>query len=178
MAAAAQTSGTREVVEFPPNVPVKVALKYPTARMVTGAHGARAMFTTVDNRVLFLDLPVAREIEQAGIKTREEFSITRQTSGKRGEPFAWIVSRLAPTVGEQPDGTFAVPRDPEPERKPVQRAELLREGLIAEANALVDAYAAVLHRGLTEYQGRVKPDEIRALFLSAYIQRKQFSSVA
>jgi hypothetical protein len=50
--------------------------------------------------------------------------------------------------------------------------------LVDEANALVDAYAVVLERCLTTYQGRIKPDECRALLISAYIQRRQLSSVA
>jgi hypothetical protein len=50
--------------------------------------------------------------------------------------------------------------------------------LVREADALVDAYALVLERALTTYQGRIKPDEVRSLLLSAYIQRRQLSSVA
>jgi hypothetical protein len=63
-------------------------------------------------------------------------------------------------------------RAPGAERKPAQSA------LVAEGMALVDAYAAILEYGLTTYGGRVKPDEIRALTISAYIQRRQLSSVA
>jgi hypothetical protein len=57
-----------------------------------------------------------------------------------------------------------------PERKPIQRAAA---SLIDEANALVDAYATVLERALTTYSGRVKPEEARALLISAYIQRQK-----
>jgi len=39
-----------------------------------------------------------------------------------------------------------------------------------EADALVDAYAQVPERALITYQGRIKPDEVRSLLLSAYIQ--------
>jgi len=31
---------------------------------------------------------------------------------------------------------------------------------------------------LTLYQGRIKPDEVKALVVTAYIQRRQLSSVA
>jgi hypothetical protein len=50
--------------------------------------------------------------------------------------------------------------------------------LVEEANRLVDAYAQVMERALTEYHGRVKPDEIRTLLVTAYIQRGKLSSVA
>jgi hypothetical protein len=48
--------------------------------------------------------------------------------------------------------------------------------LVKEADALVDAYPQVLERALTTYQGRIKPDEVRSLLLSAYIQRRQLST--
>jgi hypothetical protein len=50
--------------------------------------------------------------------------------------------------------------------------------LVEEANGLVDTYAQVLERALTTYQGRVKPEEARALLITAYIQRSKLSSVA
>lgn len=150
--------------------------------MIAGRDGERAMFTTVDNRVLFCDPKIAGRITELGINVRENFSLTRKSSGKRGQPDEWLVERIA---GEQPNGTFTVPRLPDgapspTPSKPVQRASCAAggEALVAEANALVDAYAQVLDRALTTYQGRVKPDEVRSLLLSAYIQRRQLSSVA
>ena len=47
-----------------------------------------------------------------------------------------------------------------------------------EANVLVDSFAQVLERSLTLYQGRIKPEEVKALLISAYIQRQKLSSVA
>jgi hypothetical protein len=178
--AAPQTNTTprRETVEFPPNVPVTLALAYSEPRMIAGRDGERAMFTTTDNRVLFCDPAIAGRITELGINVRENFTITRKSSGKRGTPDEWIVER---TAGEQPNGTFAVPKLPDapPAPKPPQRAAHAAGGtLVDEANALVDAYAVVLNRALTTYEGRIKPDEVRSILLSAYIQRRQLSSVA
>ncbi len=128
------------------------------------------MFTTADNRALFCDLDVAAHIEQLGIQPRELFSMELQWDGKKDSPRAWRIARIP---GEQPNGTFAVPALPEAARKPVAR-----ELLVDEANSLVDAYAEVLDRALTKHGGRVKPDEVRSILLSAYIQRRQLSSVA
>jgi hypothetical protein len=132
----------REVIDFPPNVPVTLALKYSQGKVISGQYEERVMFTTCDNRVLFLDPETAGKIEAAGIN-------------------------------EQPNGTLVVPALPEP--KGAQRAAAAvpnpSERLVDEANALVDAYAAVLQRALDTYQGRVKPDEVRSILLSAYIQR-------
>jgi hypothetical protein len=140
------------------------------------------MFTTTDNRVLFVPPFVAGRITELGINVRESFTITRRSSGKRGERDEWEVCRVA---GEQKDGTFVVPTDrassqaSSPAPKPPQRAAHAAGGtLVDEANALVDAYAVVLNRALTTYEGRIKPDEVRSILLSAYIQRRQLSSVA
>jgi hypothetical protein len=168
----------RETVDFPPNVPVSLSLKYSEPRLIAGRDGERAMFTTTDNRVLFLDPSVAGRITELGINVRESFTLTRKSTGKRGERDEWVVER---TAGEQPNGTFAVPKLPDaaPAPKPPQRAAHAAGGtLVDEANALVDAYAVVLNRALTTYEGRIKPDEVRSILLSAYIQRRQLSSVA
>ena len=50
--------------------------------------------------------------------------------------------------------------------------------LVEETNALVDSFAQVLERSLTLYQGRIKPEEVKALLISAYIQRQKLSSAA
>src|ERR1017187_450096 len=48
--AASNTRAQREVVEFPPNTAVTVALKYPQARTVSSQYGERFMFTLADGR--------------------------------------------------------------------------------------------------------------------------------
>ena len=40
-----------------------------------------------------------------------------------------------------------------------------------EGKALVDAYAEVLGYALNTYEGRIKPDEVKSLFVTSYIQR-------
>ena len=162
-----------EIVEFPADTPVEVALKYPTARQITTENGDRAMFSLVDGRVMFLDLDVASQIEAAGVNVRERFTLTRRQNGTQKS--CWEIVRLP---GEQPNGTYVVPKGPETvPTKPPQRA-LSGSSVLDEANALVDTYAAVLERALHTYQGRVKPEEVRALLVTAYIQRGKLSCVA
>jgi hypothetical protein len=50
--------------------------------------------------------------------------------------------------------------------------------LVDEANNLVDVYAAVLDRALKQYQGRIKPEEVRSIVLSAYIQQGKAAKYA
>jgi hypothetical protein len=172
MAAAAQQRTLRDVVEFAPNVPVTLALKYNQGKHIVNDFGDRVMYSTVDNRVLFLDPEVAGQIEAAGVNVRESFTLCMRQDGKGTR--TWEVARIAPAVGEQPDGTFAVAKLPEP-KPPVsatapERIVTAADRLVIEASALVDAYAMVLAHSLTKHDGRVKPDEIRALFITSYIQ--------
>ena len=61
--ATAQVKPQREVIEFPPNTPVPLALKYNQGKVISGQYGERVMLTTTDNRVAFLDPEVAGQIE-------------------------------------------------------------------------------------------------------------------
>ena len=160
----------RDTVEFPLNVPVTVSLRYSEGKLVSGQYGERYMFSTVDNRVFFVDPPVVEQIVKLGINVRESFTITRKASSTKGAPPSWEVAR---PIGEQPDGTLVIPPAP----KPTQRAGSTSP-LVDETNALVDAFAQVLERSLATYQGRVKPEEVRALLVTAYIQRAKFASAA
>src|SRR4051794_910359 len=181
----------RDIVEFALNVPVTVALKYGQGKIISSQYGERVMFTTVDNRVMFLDPATAGMIESAGINVRESFTITQKWDGVKGNSRAWEVEKL----GVRSDGTFAVPAPPASAPGPIALGDPAvspkppltaahavptetRNALVKEADALVDAFAQVLERALTTYQGRIKPDEVRSLLLSAYIQRRQLSTCA
>jgi hypothetical protein len=71
MASPQQTTTRREEVIFPPNTPVTLALKYAQGKRVSGMSGERIMYSTLDNRVMFLDLEVAAKIEALGVNVRE-----------------------------------------------------------------------------------------------------------
>ena len=171
------------LVDFPPNAPVTVALKYSQGRIVSSQYGERVMFTLTDGRVMFLDPEVAGRIETLGINVRESFSVTR-SPGEKGDPPTWAIARVA---GEQPNGTLVLqapdsPAPKVPESAPTPDGGIPRKqpgrALVDEANALVDSFAQVLERSLTLYQGRIKPEEVKALLISAYIQRSKLSFVA
>jgi hypothetical protein len=98
--AAAQSQGLRETVELQPNVPVELALKYPTGKSVSGVNGERVMFSLQDGRVLFLDLGPAQKINALHVKPGEPFSLCLQWSGKRGDPkelVAWLSTEAEKT---------------------------------------------------------------------------------
>jgi len=175
----------REQVEFPFNVPVPVTLKYSQGKSC--ANGDRVMYTTSDNRVMFLDFAQGRAIEEMSIRPGEPLLIARQKPAG-SQPATWLIQRAADLegqlaaslhqqvaagkLGQQPDGTFVVPAaaPKPPQSAPVSQPS---SALVNEANALVDAYAQVLERTLNTYQGRIKPEEARSLLISAYIQRQK-----
>ena len=185
MATATNSRTPREVVDFPANAPVPVALQYGQGKTISNQHGERMMYSLTDGRVMFLDLAVAGQIESAGINVRESFTITRKTDGPKGSPTTWEVARIP---GEQPNGTLVLDAPDTPAPKPPASAatpdggmmprKLVGSPLVDEANALVDSFAQVLERSLTLYQGRIKPDEVKALVVTAYIQRHKLSFVA
>jgi hypothetical protein len=82
-AAASNTRTPREVVEFPANVPVIVALRYGHAKTVSCQHGERFMFSLADGRLMFLDPEVGGKIESLGLNVRENFTITGSGMKKR-----------------------------------------------------------------------------------------------
>jgi hypothetical protein len=145
--AATNARAPREVVEFPLNVPVTVALKYAHAKTVSSQYGERFMFSLADGRVMFLDPEVGGKIEALGINVRENFTITRKWDEQKGSPVNWEVARVD---GEQPNGTFVVPAatskppatasaptDDSPCRKPAGRPSLVEEVLTAKPDPQV-----------------------------------------
>ena len=101
--------------------------------------------------------------------------------------FAPLTSDMAALVGAKLEPKAAPPAEPlasELEqkladsirmvetRKAAQRAETAMpawtEALVTQTNALVDAYAAVL-RHSSKHEGLVKGEDIRSIFLSAFI---------
>lgn len=185
---AAPQTRNRQEIQFTPNIPQTVALRYAQGKVVSGMSGDRVMFSTTDNRVMFVDLEVAQMIDAQQINVREEFQITLFWDGKKTSPRQWKVER---TIGEQSNGTFVAPAlppiapsAPAAAPKPPASAtaaqpsgarsfETATSLLVAESSALIDAYAQVLRHALDTHQGRVKPDEVKSIFMTALINFSQ-----
>jgi hypothetical protein len=163
----------REVVDFPANVPVTVALKYAQGRTVSTQYGERIMFSLVDGRVMFLDPAVAGQIEPLDINVAENFTVTRKWDGQKGSAISWEVARA---VGEQPNGTLVVPGA---SPKPLASAAPSTNGahhpaaqsLVEEVQGLVEVYAALREYTRERFGGAIKSAEVRAFVTTAYIQR-------
>ena len=91
-------------VEFQPNVPVDLALKFSDGKPVNSRGPvARFLFTTSDDRALFLDESIAKRIQALGLQPGETFRMCKAVIGRNTE---WKVER----IGEQKDGTFVIPK--------------------------------------------------------------------
>ena len=88
-------------------------------------------------------------------------------------------------VGNQGDGTLAVmappaPRpavQPQPPARPAAVAEFSSR-LVLETNALVDCYAAVLSAASERHGNSVKPEDVRSLLVTAYINASKSRNAA
>src|SRR5689334_11442286 len=115
------TNGTvypkSDILEFLPNTPVTIAVKYSQPKLIAPKFPGgdeRALFSLVDGRIMFLDAEDARQVTQLGIRPGQPFSIEMQWSGRRGDPKIYKVRKVDAAFGQQHDGTFAVPNGGRP----------------------------------------------------------------
>ena len=97
-----------ETIRFEPNVPVVLELKYDEGREVEGQFGPQFMYTTSDDRRVYINPPEAAEITRLGIRRGMKFRITKQMKGKKVT--GWLIERL----------------DVQPIRKPEPESEMAR----------------------------------------------------
>lgn len=183
-------------ISFEPNVPVTVTLRYPAGKIVSGRFGDQVMWGT-EQGTMFLDLDVAQKINDLQPQQGESVCIAKRWNGKKDSRAVWDVwlspetekmraAREAPapdmqrqlesSVSAVNERRYAPRPQPVPDalaRKLDQHPQPAQPSLVEEANYLVDAFAEVLERALRSHQGRVKPEEVRALFLSAYINQSK-----
>ena len=108
----------REKVQFKTNVPVELALEYTDGRDIAGNYGDQVMYTTQDDRVMFVPPIVRDRIEQLGVQRGEPIRITKAEvrHGIR-RSIEYQVGRVEP-----PPQQIARP-DPTPISPPQQREE-------------------------------------------------------
>jgi hypothetical protein len=126
------------------------------------------------------------QFRKLSVKPGEAVEITKAQTGRGPDQRTqWIVAKSV-TMGDLTDGTLAVPA-PAPseleaqlatsirmveQRKQAQQAPTAAPAwasfLVEQSNALIDAYAQVLKHS-ARHEGLVKGDDVRSLFLSAFI---------
>jgi hypothetical protein len=73
----------REIVKLVPNVPIEIALAFPAGKIVNGTYGDQVMFGLDGNRVIYLDLGPAQQINDLHVTPGETFSVVKRWTGKK-----------------------------------------------------------------------------------------------
>lgn len=93
-----------------------------------------------------------------------------------------VQRRKAQPVGELGDGTLAIMAPPAPRPAAAERlAPAVAEfssRLVLEVNALVDCYATALEAASKKHGNSVKPDDVRSLLVTAYINASKARNAA
>ena len=219
-----------EKIQFQTNLPVELALQYLEGKAVDSQFGGvQHLFSTTDNRVFFVSEMVgniiADQLKKLAVQKGEPVEICKAevTQGRGRKSIQWIVKKVGSPVGEQPDGTFAVPAGPESalERQLRQSIATVRNGktgtgavtpvpgvaaapnteqpinngngsklngngaahngrqpeihqgwaqvLFGQTTALIDVYAAALNYAGTKHGNAVKPEDVKTLLTTAFI---------
>lgn len=116
-----------EKVQFQPNTPECVRLKYPVGKIVSGVYGEQIYYSLADGRAMYLDLAVGQKVNELGAQPGQPIMIMKKWSGKKTDKATWmvwkddgsdpeLVGKLAESMhlarasqlGPQGDGTFAI----------------------------------------------------------------------
>jgi len=182
----ARAAGKRNVVEFPLNQPVQMALKFAKPKLIDTPRGIRYMATTVHNTVAFFDADAALKMEHLQLKPGELFWVIR----KDGELCGWDVyldpsteqarePKVETTVKKTADAPVVTPAAPS--EKTVNsgndnNGHALKptpgwsQHLVTVTNELVDVYATCLEHS-RKHNGAVRNEDVRALLTTAFIQQ-------
>ena len=85
------------IVRFPINMPVEVALASPHGELVQGRYGDRMLFHSTDGRIMYVPLVVATKIEEQAIAPEERFELCKtQLKNGRRHLIEWTLKRISP----------------------------------------------------------------------------------
>ncbi|HMF27893.1 MAG TPA: hypothetical protein VKE42_03920 [Candidatus Cybelea sp.] len=179
------------IVRFQTNIAETFRLRSLDGKPVESNYGGMQHMFTAEEGTFYVSDKVGAILTQQfrtlGVKPGEAVEITKAEVGRGPERRTqWMVAKSI-TVGEQVNGTLAVPAPASEieqqlaasirlaeQRKQAQTATVATPPpawatfLVEQSNALVDAYAQVLKHS-ARHEGLVKGDDVRSLFLSAFI---------
>jgi hypothetical protein len=178
------------IIRFQTNIAETFHLRSIDGKPVESNYGGMQYMFSAEEGTFYVSDKVGgilmQQFRTLGVKPGEAVEITKTRSGRGlDQPTQWIVTKSV-TVGEQTNGTLAVPAAPPSEleqqlaasirlveqRRQAQAAPAAPPAwaafLVEQSNALVDAYAQVLKHS-ARHEGLVKGDDVRSLFLSAFI---------
>jgi hypothetical protein len=178
------------IIRFQTNIAETFHLRSIDGKPVESNYGGMQYMFSAEEGTFYVSDKVGgilmQQFRTLGVQPGEAVDITKTEAGRGPERRTqWIVAKSV-TVGEQIDGTLTVPAAPSEleqqlaasirlveQRKQAQSATTAAAPawatyLVEQSNALIDAYAQVLKHS-ARHEGLVKGDDVRSLFLSAFI---------
>lgn len=184
----------REKVEFQPNVPEALILRFDEGKLITNNFGESYMYSLDDDRVAFVPPVVEAQRKDLGIGKGEPFEVLKKVAGKKTE---WRVRRLeaepmpdlkaslgvAGKSAEKPMPVGSPVRPvPEPPNEPTTRPQpnilhtkasaLLASGMIAAIDATLQAqeYARAKGVTVTPMEINFNAEDVRAMAITLAIE--------
>jgi hypothetical protein len=173
------------VIRFQTNIPVELRLRSTEGRPVESQFGGMQQMFSADEGNFYVSETVgailAEQFRKLNVRPGLPIEITKaevsKGNGRKG--IEWSVTTLGYAPIEQPvekpselERQLAESVRQVQARKAAQMAETAApawtEALVSQTNALVDAYAQVLKHS-SRHEGLVKGEDIRSIFLSAFI---------
>lgn len=185
------------------NEPLETRLLALTGAPAVSNFGADQLKFRTTSGDLYVSEAVGAILEKAiaeqRIDTADRVTITKRevALGNGRKTIRWELLRV-PDVGEQPDGTFALPAAPvhtspglhhappaaakmppasasNPSATPAPRAAWA-ETLLAQTNALTDVYAAALAHASAAHGNAVKAETVQSLLVTVFINLSKGTS--
>jgi len=186
-----------ERVQFHPGVPVEVILAK-EGELISGTWKDIVVYQLQDGRALYLESDVAASLNEMEIQVGEKFFVCKYFADKEKRQTAWNVW-LAPET-EKARAAKEAPEIERQLRESIVQAQIRRNGngrtakhatappeppapfrwsefLLAETEALSDVYAAALAYSSERHGNAVKPEDIRTLVVTAFINLSQRGGV-
>jgi hypothetical protein len=177
------------IIRFQTNITETFHLRSTDGKPVESNYGGMQYMFSAEEGTFYVSEKVGgilmQQFRTLGVQPGEAVEITKAEVGRGPERRTqWMVAKSV-TVGEQTDGTLAVPLAPASEleqqlaasirlveqRKQAQAAPAAApawaEYLVAQSNALIDAYSQVLTHA-SKYPN-VRGEDVRSIFLSTFI---------
>jgi len=176
-------------IKFATNIPQELRLRFLEGKEVESQFGGMQHMFSAEEGAFYVSDTVGRilaeQLKRQNVRAGEPVEICKRevSNGNGRKSIQWTVTRVGFAPGEQPDGTFAVPKPPatELEKQLTASIEMVQQkkaqtsvappawadALIAQTNTLIDCYAAVLQHS-AQYAA-VRGEDVRSIFLSTFI---------
>jgi hypothetical protein len=184
------------IIKFQTNIPIEVRLRSIEGKPVESQFGGmQYMFGTEEGAFYVSDTVggiLMDQFRKLGVQPGEPVEICKAevSRGNGRKAIQWTVAKMQ-TIGEQPNGTLAVPKHPSELEQQLAASIAIVEArkqagqaqeaapawaayLVAQSNTLIDAYSQVLTHA-SQYPN-VRGEDVRSIFLSTFINVSKSSN--